>query len=69
MWIGLYCVKEKSNYSSIDIIMSFYTFLGEEALEWARIAAETDPDAERRKLAEEAPDAINSILAAAKAAD
>jgi uncharacterized protein len=41
----------------------------QDAVEWARIAAETDPDAENRTLAREAPDAIKRMLAAVKAAD
>ena len=41
----------------------------EEAIEWARIAAETEPDPAHRKLAREAPEAIGRILAAARATD
>lgn len=41
----------------------------QDAVEWARVAAEADPDAEYRKLAGEASDAVQRILASVKAAD
>jgi len=41
----------------------------QDAIEWSRVAAEADPDAEHRKLAGEASDAVQRILASVKAAD
>jgi uncharacterized protein len=41
----------------------------QDAVEWARVAAEADPDTEHRKLAGEASDAIQRIMASVKAAD